>query len=58
MREHAEELLNVLEFVYGDRLTFFIVYDWSSGHAKYPEGALNVNVMQAHFGRKQERNAK
>ena len=34
------------------------MYDWSSGHAKYPPGALNVNVMQVNFGCKQERLAK
>ena len=31
------------------------MYDWSSGHAKYPPDALNVNVMQVNFGCKQER---
>ena len=34
------------------------LYDWSSGHTKYPPGVLNVNVMQVNFGCKQERLAK
>ena len=58
MCDHTAELMDVLQFLYGNRFTFVFIFDWSSGHAKYPPGALNVNVMQVNFGGKQERNAK
>ena len=57
MLEHTYEPLDVLQYLYSDRLLLFM-YDWSSGRTKYPSGALNVNVMQVNFGCKQERLAK
>ena len=56
--DHMAELMDALQFLYGNRFTFVFIFDWSSGHAKCPPGALNVNVMQVNFGDKQERNAK
>ena len=45
-------------YLFEDRYTFVSLFDWSSGHAKYPEGALNVNVMQVNYNGKQETKAK
>ena len=54
MLAHTDEFIDVLEFVFGDRFQFVFLYDWSSGHAKFPPGALNVNTMNMNFGGKQE----
>ena len=58
MRDHTDELIDILEYLYGNAYIFGFLFDWSSGHAKYPEGALNVNVMQVNFNGKQETKAK
>ena len=49
MRDHTDELLDVLDYLYGSQYRFVFLYDWSSGHAKYPLRALNVNVMQVNY---------
>ena len=54
MCEHADQFLDVLKFLFGDCYTFVSLFDWSSGHAKYLEGALNVNVMHRNYKCKQE----
>jgi hypothetical protein len=54
MRDHTDELIDALEHVYGEQFTYVFLFDWSSGHAKYPPGALNVHVMQVNFNGKKE----
>jgi hypothetical protein len=52
MLEHTKEFVSVLEYLYPDH-QFLFLYDWSSGHAKYPEGAPNAKNMGVNHGGKQ-----
>lgn len=49
---HTDEFLDALEFKYPG-YQFVLIFDWSSGHAKYPAGAPNVTDMNVNFGGKQ-----
>ena len=53
MIEHTREFIDALEFKFPGYM-FIFLFDWSSGHAKYPKGAPNVNSMNVNFGGKQE----
>jgi hypothetical protein len=54
MVANTDEFADVLEFLFADHFQFVFIYDWSSGHAKFPLGALNVTTMNMNFGGKQE----
>ena len=53
MIEHTREFIDALEFKFPGYM-FIFLFDWSSGHAKYPKGAPNGNSMNVNFGGKQE----
>ena len=40
MIEHTDEFVDALEFKFPGYL-FVFLFDWSSGHAKYPKGAVS-----------------
>ena len=40
MIEHTDEFVDALEFKFPGYL-FVFLFDWSSGHAKYPKGAAS-----------------
>ena len=52
MIAHTSAFIDFLEFKY-PQFQFLFVFDWISGHAKYPEGAPNVHTMGVNFGGKQ-----
>ena len=52
MVKHTDEALDRLEFKYPG-YQFLPIFDWSSGHAKYPAGAPNVHQMNVNYGGKQ-----
>ena len=49
---HTDEFVDFLEFELPG-YQFVFVFDWSSGHAKYPAGAPNVHNMGVNYGGKQ-----
>ena len=51
MWEYTDELVGVFKFFFKYRYTFVSLFDC---HAKYPEGASNVNVMKVYYNGKQE----
>ena len=53
MIEHTDEFVDALEFKFPGYF-FVFLFDWSSGHAKYPKEAANVNSMNLNFGGKQQ----
>ena len=52
MIAHTSEFIDFLESKY-PQFQFLFVFDWRSGHAKYPEDAPNVHTMGGNFGGKQ-----
>ena len=52
MLKHTAEFIDFLEFKL-PAYQFVFIFDWSSGHAKYPENAPNVKTMNSTFGGKQ-----
>jgi hypothetical protein len=52
MVDHTSELLDALEFKF-PAYQFCLIFDWSSGHAKYPADAPNIHDMNVNYGGKQ-----